>query len=275
MTLFTKEFHRIREFAPFLVRVLDIQAYVFAFLIVMMSIAIDPWLEIMGTVAPFAFAVLLYSGYKIGYAGLKIAKYYFWLMLLNVIALAMMALVYDGTLTYNDIALYGFMPVSFFEAAGFSLLLASRIKEKSDEVIKVQKELITEKKENEYRLEDRVRARTSELTKLKEEMGYKAQRDALTDLYNRRYLATITNELTQTPFSVLLIDVDHFKKVNDTYGHNIGDMVLVNLVEILTESIRTMDIAVRYGGEEFLVILPNLSINRRSCKDCREDTKQG
>ncbi|WP_295418484.1 diguanylate cyclase [Sulfurovum sp.] len=261
LTLFTKEFLRVRKYAPYLVRPLNIQAYIFAFLVVMMSIAIDSWFEIMGTAAPLAFAILLFTAYKVGYAGLKVAKYYFLLMFVNVLALALMALVYDGTLPYSDIALYSFMPVSFFEAAGFTMLLAGRIKEKSNEVIKVQNELIAEKKENENRLEERVKDRTSELIKLKDEMEYKLQRDALTSLYNRRHLATIVNELTQTQFSVVLIDVDHFKNINDNYGHSIGDKVLVKLAEILTDSIRTVDVAVRYGGEEFMVILPNLPIS--------------
>ena len=58
-----------------------------------------------------------------------------------------------------------------------------------------------------------------------------------------------------------MIDADHFKKINDTYGHQFGDVVLKKVSDIIQESIRGMDIAGRYGGEEFMVILPEISIS--------------
>lgn len=89
--------------------------------------------------------------------------------------------------------------------------------------------------------------------------------DALTRLYNRRWLEnTFIRLLEQSvkcehplPLCVLLIDVDNFKHYNDTLGHSCGDQALISLGEVLRSSIRIYDYAVRYGGEEFLVILPN------------------
>jgi len=82
--------------------------------------------------------------------------------------------------------------------------------------------------------------------------------DLLTGLNNRR--AFEDNSLkwieSNTPFSMVLIDIDNFKKVNDTYGHNIGDLVLQFLAKILLEGTRSQDVCYRYGGEEFVILLP-------------------
>lgn len=61
----------------------------------------------------------------------------------------------------------------------------------------------------------------------------------------------------KTPLSICMIDIDNFKKINDTFGHPVGDLVLVHLVKVLTESTRPPDFVARYGGEEFITILPN------------------
>lgn len=85
--------------------------------------------------------------------------------------------------------------------------------------------------------------------------------DPLTGLYNRRFLEETINTITAqmkrrgTTLGILAIDVDYFKQVNDVYGHDAGDKVLVEVAKTIKSSIRESDIAVRYGGEEFLVLL--------------------
>jgi diguanylate cyclase (GGDEF)-like protein len=87
--------------------------------------------------------------------------------------------------------------------------------------------------------------------------------DPLTGMYNRRYLDhRMVKEFQRAmrfeqPFSIFLLDIDYFKKVNDAYGHQIGDMVLSKLGQLIMHSVREVDIVIRYGGEEILVILPN------------------
>lgn len=89
--------------------------------------------------------------------------------------------------------------------------------------------------------------------------------DELTSLYNRKYMNTqLMQHISQynrnkTPFSIVLLDLDHFKLVNDTYGHLMGDDVLRKFATLVNESKRENDIICRYGGEEFIVILPNTS----------------
>ena len=90
--------------------------------------------------------------------------------------------------------------------------------------------------------------------------------DALTQVYNRRYFALrfqdeIERSLRRnTDMSCMFLDVDFFKKVNDTYGHHIGDLVLTKMVSLIKEHIRACDIVARYGGEEFVVVLPETGL---------------
>ncbi len=89
-----------------------------------------------------------------------------------------------------------------------------------------------------------------------------ALRDPLTGLYNRRYLYEISDKLIasaqryETPLSVVMFDVDHFKQVNDRYGHLMGDTVLGTVAKLMVASLRRSDVAIRFGGEEFLVLMP-------------------
>jgi diguanylate cyclase (GGDEF)-like protein/PAS domain S-box-containing protein len=102
----------------------------------------------------------------------------------------------------------------------------------------------------------------SEQRALMEKLALQARNDSLTGLNNRRYfLERCEEELNRTvrsekAMSLLMLDIDHFKKVNDTYGHKSGDQVLIQLAEIMRHTLRTIDIIGRYGGEEFVVLLP-------------------
>lgn len=94
-------------------------------------------------------------------------------------------------------------------------------------------------------------------------LNKEAVTDPLTGLGNQRFLHEVfkiefsRHVLTGRPISCLMIDLDHFKKVNDTYGHPFGDCVLRNFASLIQKHLREGDAAVRYGGEEFLCILPN------------------
>ena len=105
------------------------------------------------------------------------------------------------------------------------------------------------------RLEEKVRQRTDELLQ-------QAIRDPLTSLFNRRYLdETLPREIhralrEEEPLAVVMIDLDHFKRFNDQWGHEAGDIVLLGVAEALLDGLRASDIACRYGGEELLVVMP-------------------
>jgi diguanylate cyclase (GGDEF)-like protein len=105
------------------------------------------------------------------------------------------------------------------------------------------------------------------LRKKNKELKILSITDGLTGLYNRNHMMeTLTREATQSqryncPFSVLMIDIDHFKKYNDSFGHPAGDDVLVKMGSIFSQSTRGIDYAGRYGGEEFLVMLPETGLD--------------
>lgn len=92
--------------------------------------------------------------------------------------------------------------------------------------------------------------------------------DPLTDLFNRRYMEeALEKELSraerhQYPVSLILIDIDHFKQVNDKYGHDTGDEVLKVIANIMRNTVRQSDIICRYGGEEILILLPECSLEQ-------------
>ena len=89
--------------------------------------------------------------------------------------------------------------------------------------------------------------------------------DPLTKVYNRRFgMERLKEEYahslrTDVPVGIMMLDIDHFKKVNDTYGHIVGDQVLINISNILRQNLRQGDVLIRHGGEEFMAILPGAS----------------
>jgi diguanylate cyclase (GGDEF)-like protein len=103
--------------------------------------------------------------------------------------------------------------------------------------------------------------------RMRESLHAQSIRDSLTALYNRRYLdETLPREIHRAgrhnqPISVLILDIDNFKRINDTFGHDAGDIVLKRLANLMLSAIRNNDVACRYGGEEFIIILPNAAID--------------
>jgi len=102
--------------------------------------------------------------------------------------------------------------------------------------------------------------RAGELEALQERLREQAERDWLTGLHNRRYFAREIERLASEQrgdwFSLAIVDLDHFKSINDRFGHEIGDHVLVRVAALLCDVLRQADIVVRSGGEEFLVLMP-------------------
>ncbi|BFL81852.1 hypothetical protein LFREDSHE_03020 [Shewanella baltica] len=95
-----------------------------------------------------------------------------------------------------------------------------------------------------------------------------ASTDKLTGAANRQVFdeyfrqALDKAKLAQSPISILLLDIDHFKKVNDSYGHGIGDLVLKTMTNMLRGALQQQDILCRWGGEEFLILLPGMDLTR-------------
>jgi len=111
-------------------------------------------------------------------------------------------------------------------------------------------------------LHDRLTQKIAELEGAKVRLRRLADTDALTSLYNKRYLTeglrleVARAERYHIPLSLIMIDVDHFKMTNDEFGHVTGDAVLQQLATLFVNGVRAIDIAHRYGGEEFAIVLP-------------------
>ena len=94
-----------------------------------------------------------------------------------------------------------------------------------------------------------------------------ANTDPLTKLPNRRFLEAVyfaratEDPADYFPLSVVILDIDHFKVINDTYGHDVGDDVLVYITKLMKASVRATDIVARTGGEEFLIIFPSVNLS--------------
>jgi diguanylate cyclase (GGDEF)-like protein len=112
-------------------------------------------------------------------------------------------------------------------------------------------------------LAHRVAERTAELRDLNLELNRLATTDSLTGAWNRRYFEQAADlEIARAdrygePLALLMFDIDHFKLLNDTHGHPVGDRVLVELVQRVRPRLRTTDVLARWGGEEFVVLLPH------------------
>ena len=122
---------------------------------------------------------------------------------------------------------------------------------------------------------------TKDLDEIKDSLKLAEQHsntDALTGLANRRSLegflrsAQMSAMETGTPLSILMIDIDHFKKFNDTFGHQVGDQVLRLVARVLQENVRDCDLAARYGGEELMAILPGAPLD--ACTEAAERVRR-
>ncbi|MCQ2054632.1 MAG: diguanylate cyclase [Fibrobacter sp.] len=128
------------------------------------------------------------------------------------------------------------------------------------------KRQITELNAHRQLLEEEVRERTKELEEANKKLDRISRTDDLTGLPNRRDMnETIEHEMgrsarTHKPFCFIFIDVDHFKQVNDTYGHYCGDLVLKTVAQTLRNQLRRYDVLARFGGEEFLALIPESNL---------------
>lgn len=112
---------------------------------------------------------------------------------------------------------------------------------------------------------------------LQQQLFIEAHTDALTGLYNRRHLdEACVKEVSRadrynTDLSAIMIDIDHFKRINDMLGHQVGDEVLKELAKLLSERVRESDVLARWGGEEFVILLPNTAT--QECQKIAEELR--
>ncbi len=132
---------------------------------------------------------------------------------------------------------------------------------------------ISERKQNEVVLREanqKLRNQLVEIEMLHAQLQEQATRDSLTGLFNRRYLEESLirefqrAEREKSTVCLIMLDIDGFKAFNDTYGHDAGDLLLKKLGELLQSDVRGSDISCRFGGEEFLIVMPGTELNEGS-----------
>lgn len=154
------------------------------------------------------------------------------------------------------------MLLSLFVSYDISKRLKEKLLEYSKELTEKNDELITLNSSLEYLVEER----TAELNEAYSYMKEVAIKDSLTKLYNRYYFNdALENEIHRSDrydsaFSLCMFDIDDFKNINDTYGHDVGDRVLKSVADIIKEHMRESDIFARVGGEEFMIIFQKTSL---------------
>lgn len=127
---------------------------------------------------------------------------------------------------------------------------------------------------------NRIGAAVDNIT-LYEETKDRSLHDPLTRLANRRLMDYVLEtsfaraKRAEGPFSAIMLDIDYFKQYNDTYGHTVGDEMLIELAKIISKEIRQIDLGVRFGGEEFLILLPDTGVSeaREVAERIRKDVE--
>ncbi|MBL0041707.1 MAG: GGDEF domain-containing protein [Xanthomonadales bacterium] len=164
------------------------------------------------------------------------------------LTLLLVTLIYDMLSELKWIARIDGTPV-----LGFSILFITAARALSLRYDREHRELVGLRGE----LESRVQRRTRELEAANRQLDALSRTDPLTGLANRRsFIATATERIQSAPSALLMIDIDHFKRINDNHGHEVGDGALCAVARALTQGVSDAGLLARWGGEEFIVLLP-------------------
>ena len=227
------------------------------------------------------YSIFLYSP-LVAFAGLlalltgfRAARFFIIASLATLIGAFFTALTVAGLLPYSFVSFHAVEFGLMIDMVLLSLAMADRInlmniekeaaQQRAISKDKISRNLLQQAKEN---LEETVERRTAELVQAKETAELMARIDKLTGVFNRRAFEEqaaveyIRAKRQRHPLTVILLDIDNFKAINDTYGHKIGDTVLCNVAEVVQKNIREIDCLGRIGGEEFAILLPETGITQ-------------
>lgn len=243
-----------------------------------MLISMKTGFEFVNIVAAPLLPYLLFVAFWALYKQRNVAKIYLLALSIYMIGMSLLSLMALGLLPYHIYLANAATIGSFFEILFFSLLLAYRINIVRQESLQTQQELIQLQKTESSRLFHTVAEKTKALNqankkleaqlkqkeKLEKHLQQLASTDPLTGLLNRRAFFDICDtkmtdaSINDTKLSCLIIDIDHFKQINDSYGHDMGDKVIQHIARLMTDNIRAVDTIGRIGGEEFAILMPDI-----------------
>lgn len=277
LILFSQRILETKKFFPFLHKILNGFIIVSFISFILMLISMPIGFEFMNIIAvpllPFLFFMASWALYK----DHNVAKIYLIALTVYISGMILISLLALGILPYSIALSYSAMIGSFFEIIFFSLLLAYRINIVRKEFIESEKKLHEQQKTESTRLFHTVAEKTKalklakkqlekELVKketLEKHLKHLASTDPMTELLNRRAFFDICDKTMlriasqDEELTCLIIDIDHFKRINDTYGHDSGDKVIIAIAKLIIDNTRTMDFTGRIGGEEFAILMPN------------------
>lgn len=253
LVLFTREILNLKRHFP------KVNALLFGVGMLYMGLALFSWIEltlafsIINTLSTIILPLLLFMGFMSYMAGNRVALFYLTAQLPFLFTSTLYSLMSDGFLEYNLVTRFGIVVGSTFELFVFSLALGYKLKQLEMEKIEAIQEL-------NRALERKVSERTKELEDANKALHKLSITDKLTKLLNRtgidRHLFDALNRYKENneSFGIILLDIDLFKRINDRYGHDVGDRVLAGIAHVLKEQTRPDDVVGRWGGEEFLII---------------------
>jgi len=281
LILFSQQILKTKEHFPRVHMLLNAFIAVSVISLIWILIDIHDGFYFMNVTAAVILPMLMFASLLTTRNDKTVATIYLIALLIFIAGMTSIAILALGLIDYSPWITNIPMFASFFEIVLFSLLLAYRINKMSQESTRAREELIKQQKTEKSRLFQEVAEKTKALNQakkrlekeleekkiLEEHLKLQATTDSMTGLMNRRALIDeFDKELnrarrTMSPLSCLILDIDHFKQVNDSYGHHIGDLVIKSVAENMKQHTRTIDHIGRIGGEEFAILMPNTHLD--------------
>jgi len=278
LIFFSQAILETKKLFPKLHKILYVFIAICAIAFIWMLISMKSGFEFVNIIAAPLLPYLLFVAFWALYKHHNTAKIYLFALLIYMVGMTLLSLMALGLLPYSIYLANAATIGSFFEILFFSLLLAYRINIVRQESLQTQKELIQLQKTESSRLFHSVAEKTKALNqankqleaqlrqkeKLEKHLQQLASTDPLSGLLNRRAFfdscdtKMIDASSNDTKLSCLIIDIDHFKRINDTYGHDMGDKVIQHIAKLMTDNIRAVDTIGRIGGEEFAILMPDI-----------------
>ena len=277
LVLYSQQILETKHYFPRIHKLLNVIAVLFGVSLFWMLFDIREGVILMNFITTPLIPMLLLISAISAYRNRTIAKIYMVAMLVFMGGMSTISFMSLGLAEYT-VYLSG-IPVAatLIEAILFSLLLAYYINMLNKETTKAKEALIRQQSTEKSRLFREVAEKTlalnkanrrlhrelEEVKRLEEILQHQANSDSLTGLMNRRaFTEVFEKEIERAsrsgmPLTCMLIDIDFFKKINDTYGHHVGDEVICKVAELMRTSTRSMDHLARIGGEEFTILMPD------------------
>jgi len=277
LILFTQSILKTKRYFPLIHKTMNSFIFISAIALIWMLIEMHSGFLFMNLISTIIIPLLFILSFWASYKNKTIAKIYLIALSIFILGMSLISLLALGILPYSIQLSRAPIIASFFEIILFSFLLAYRINLLNQKSFAAKRALVKQQQSEQARLFREVAEKTVALNQanrrlqeeletkkvLEEQLKHQASTDSLTGIMNRRALMHVFDEemkratLSHSDLSCLIIDIDHFKKVNDSYGHHIGDKVIGIIADKMAQHTRTMDQIGRIGGEEFAIIMPN------------------